>query len=102
MAGIGRVGRGTRGGGRHDKGGAMEHRQPVPSARAQMLNLGCSLQSAWVKSPDVVRTGVRRNSVFDTGRHMDRIAASCANSAPINRIFSAEFSMLWRIIPKGG
>ena len=67
-----------------------------------MLNLCCSPQSEWVKSPDVVRTGVRRNSVFDTGRHVDRIAASCANFAPINRIFSAEFSMLWRIIPKGG
>ena len=67
-----------------------------------MLNLCCSPQSEWVKSPDVVRTGVRRNSVFDTGRQVDRIAASCANSAPINRIFSAEFSMLWRIIPKGG
>ena len=67
-----------------------------------MLNLGRSPQSEWVKSPDVVRTGVRRNSVFDTGRQVDRIASSCANSAPINRTFSAEFSMLWRIIPKGG
>ena len=67
-----------------------------------MLNLGRSPQSELVKSQDVVRTGVRRNSVFDTGRHVDRIAASCANSAPINRTFSAEFSMLWRIIPKGG
>ena len=67
-----------------------------------MLDLGRSPQSELVKSPDVVRTGVGRNSVFDTGRQVDRIAASCANSAPINRIFSTEFSILWRVIPKGG
>ena len=48
----------SRGGGRHDKGGELEHRQMVPSARARMLDLGRSPQSEWVKSPDVVRTGV--------------------------------------------
>ena len=45
---------------------------------------------------------MRRNSVCDFSEGVGRIASSCANSAPINRIFSAEFSMLWRIIPKGG
>ena len=74
----------------------------VPSARARMLDLGRSPQSELVKSPDVVRTGVRRNSVFDTGRQVDRIASSCANSAPISRTFSAGFSMPWLVIPKGG
>ena len=67
-----------------------------------MLDLGRSPQSEWVESPDVVRTGVGRNSVFDTGRRVDRIASSCANSGPINKTFSAVFCTPWRIIPKGG
>ena len=67
-----------------------------------MLDLGRSPQSEWVESPDVVRTGVERNSVFDTGRRVDRIESSCANSGPINKTFSAVFSTPWRIIPKGG